>query len=89
MDNVYRLVGVEVAMQLLRPGAKSWELTNNKITKWNDVRPCPTWEELVDVIHKIKDFEDSIKDKTMWLPEQLEKIQQQHSAINKALNASS
>lgn len=86
MDNVYRLVGVEVAIQLLRPGVKSWELANNKIIKWDDPRPCPTWEEIIETIYKIKNLEDSIK--TVWLPEQLEEITKQENVIREALNGS-
>ena len=64
---IYRLVGIDTAMHLLRPGAK-WEISNSVITKWDDPRPCPTWEEIDATMEKIKAFEDSIT--TIWLPEQ-------------------
>jgi hypothetical protein len=65
---IYRLYGLDTAMHLLRPGAK-WEISNRMITRWDDPRPCPTWEEIDDTMAKIKAFEDSIN--TIWLPEQL------------------
>lgn len=66
---VYRLMGIDTAMHLLRPGAK-WEISNNQFTRWEDPRPCPTIEEVYQTIEKIKEFEDSIN--TIYLPEQLE-----------------
>jgi hypothetical protein len=78
---IYRLHGIETAMNLLRPEAV-WEITNGYITKWDDPRPCPTMEEVYAVMHKIKDFEDSID--TIWLPEQFEKLTGQvHNSENK------
>lgn len=68
---IYRLIGIDSAMELLRPKAK-WEITNNKITKWDDPRPCPTWEELQDVMKKAQDFEDSIN--TIWRDDQIEEM---------------
>lgn len=62
-EGISQLYGVNVAMQLLRPSAK-WEITNNKITKWDDPRPCPTWEEVEETMEKIKEFEKSIP--TVW-----------------------
>ena len=44
---IYRLFGINTAMELLRPGAK-WEISNRIITRWDDPRPCPTWEEIND-----------------------------------------
>ena len=64
---IYRLYGVNTAMELLRPGAK-WEISNTMFTRWEDPRPCPTWEEVVETMDKIKAFEESIN--TIWLPEQ-------------------
>jgi len=65
---IYKLVGVNVAIELLRPGAK-WEFNGTAFTKWDDPRPVPSVEEVYDVMKKLKDFEDSIP--TMWTPEQL------------------
>lgn len=68
---VYQLYGIDTAMHLLRPGAK-WEISNTMFTRWEDPRPCPTWEEVVETMDKIKAFEDSIN--TVWMPEQIEKL---------------
>ena len=68
---IYRLVGIDTAMHLLRPGAK-WEISNSVITKWDDPRPQPSMEEVREVMDKIQKFEDSIN--TIWLPEQIEEL---------------
>lgn len=66
----YQLVGIDTAVHLLRPGAK-WEFTGGLgFTRWDDPRPCPSVEEVYDVIEKIQKFEDSIN--TILLPEQKE-----------------
>jgi hypothetical protein len=64
---IYRLFGINTAMELLRPGAK-WEISNRIITRWDDPRPIPSWEEIDATMEKIKAFEESIN--TIWLPEQ-------------------
>ena len=33
---VYRLMGIDTAMHLLRPGA-SWEISNNYFTRWGKI----------------------------------------------------
>ena len=68
---IYQLYGIDSAMHLLRPGAK-WEISNSHFTRWEDPRPCPTWQEVLDTMEKIKVFEDSIN--TIWLPEQIEQL---------------
>jgi len=68
---IYQLYGIDTAMHLLRPGAK-WEISNTMITRWEDPRPCPTWEELMETMEKIKSFEDSIN--TIFTEDQIEKI---------------
>lgn len=68
---IYRLYGIDTAMHLLRPGAK-WEITNSHFSNWEDPRPCPKWEEVLETMEKIKAFEDSIN--TIWLPEQIEAL---------------
>jgi hypothetical protein len=65
-------------MHLLRPGAK-WEISNRMITRWDDPRPCPTWEEIDDTMEKIKAFEDSIN--TIWLPKQLDEMANQNKKL--------
>ena len=81
---VYKLLGIDTAMHLLRPGAK-WEITNSQFTRWEDPRPCPTWEEVQETIAKIKAFEDSIN--TIWLPEQIEHLANHQKMIEGAINA--
>ena len=68
---IYRLYGIDTAMHLLRPGAK-WEITNSHFSNWEDPRPCPKWEEVLETMEKIKAFEDSIN--TVWLPEQIAEL---------------
>lgn len=79
---VYRFLGIDTAMQLLRPGAK-WEISNNVFTRWEDPRPCPSIEEVYWVMGRIKEFEESIP--TMWLPEQLEQMGLQMKEIEEAI----
>ncbi len=66
---IFRLYGIEMAVQLLRPGAR-WEITNGEFTRWDDPRPCPSMEEVYWMMEEIKDFEKRIP--TIWLPEQIE-----------------
>jgi hypothetical protein len=82
MKKIYRFYGIDVAMQMLRPGAK-WEISNNVFTRWDDPRPCPSMEEVYWVMEKIKEFEESIP--TIWLPEQLEQHKQEEEELEKAL----
>lgn len=83
-EKTYMILGIETAMHFLRPGA-SWEISNREFTRWEDPRPCPTWQEVEETIEKIRAFEDSIN--TIWLPEQLEKINEQKKIVEDALNA--
>jgi tRNA uridine 5-carbamoylmethylation protein Kti12 len=76
-------VGVDTAMQLLRPGAK-WEISNTMFTRWEDPRPCPTWEEVMETVDKIKKFEDSIN--TIWLEEDVKNLKKQNEVIERALS---
>ena len=78
---IYQLYGIDTAMHLLRPGAK-WEISNTMFTRWEDPRPCPTWQEVVDTMEKIKAFEDSIN--TVWLPEQVQALRQYSDAQQQA-----
>ena len=81
-DKVYRLVGIDTAVNMLRPGA-IWEITNNHFTRWEDERPCPTIEEVYETIEKIKAFEDSIN--TIWTNEQLVERKIKQAQIETAL----
>jgi hypothetical protein len=79
---IYRFYGIDVAMQMLRPGAK-WEISNGVFTRWEDPRPCPSIEEVYWVMDKIKEFEESIP--TIYLPEQLEAMNAQVKEIEDAI----
>jgi hypothetical protein len=67
-EKFYQLYGLNVAMYMLRPGAR-WEITNDHFSVWEDPRPCPTMEEVKETMEKIKAFEESID--TIWLEEQV------------------
>jgi len=79
---LYRMYGIDIAMQLLRPDAK-WEISNGVFTRWDDPRPCPSIEEVYWVMDKIKEFEESIP--TIWLPEQLEQMGIQQKELEEAI----
>ena len=80
---IYRFYGIDMAVQLLRPGAK-WEWTGGLgFTRWDDPRPKPTVEEVEQTMEKIKAFEESIN--TVWLPEQIEEITGQQRQIEEAI----
>jgi hypothetical protein len=82
MDKIYQLYGIDTAMHLLRPGAK-WEISNTMFTRWEDPRPCPTMEEVLDTMEKIKEFEDSIN--TIWTQEQIDKMRGQQEIYDQAV----
>lgn len=81
-DKVYRMLGIETAVNLLRPGAK-WEITNGAFTRWEDPRPCPTIDEVYATMDKIKAFEDSIP--TIWTDEQLTEMAAERAMIEGAI----
>ena len=71
-DKIYRMYGINTAVEMLRPGAL-WEWTSGVgFTRWEDERPCPTKEEIEETMEKIKAFEDSIN--TIWTEKQLEEV---------------
>jgi hypothetical protein len=81
----YQLMGIDTAMHLLRPGAK-WEITGGVgFTRWEDPRPQPSMEEVMETIEKIKAFEDSIN--TILLPEQQEAIDAQMEQVEQAMSS--
>ena len=82
-DKIYRLTGIDSAMEMLRPGAK-WEISNSTFTRWEDDRPCPSMEEVKDVQKKAREFEDSIN--TIWTKEQENQILKMQGNIGGALN---
>jgi len=79
---LYQLYGIDTAMHLLRPGAK-WEISNTMFTRWEDPRPCPTMDEVLDTMEKIKEFEDSIN--TIWTQEQREQMLGQQAIYDQAV----
>ena len=79
---IYQLYGIDTAMHLLRPGAK-WEISNTMFTRWEDPRPCPTMEEVMETMEKIKAFEDSIN--TVWTQEQREQMRGQQEIYDQAV----
>jgi hypothetical protein len=79
----YQLLGVDTAIHLLRPGAK-WEWTGGLgFTRWDDPRPQPSVEEVMETIEKIKAFEDSIN--TILLPEQKKAFDEYVEQIEQAV----
>jgi len=78
----YQLMGIDTAMHLLRPGAK-WEISNREITRWEDPRPQPSWDEIMFTIEKIKELEDAVP--TILLPEQAKAFEEYVSQIEKAV----
>ena len=84
MENKIRMLyGIDTAMHLLRPGAK-WEISNTTFTRWEDERPCPTMEEILETMEKIKAFEDSIN--TIWTQEQIDEYTKNQQQYDKAVN---
>lgn len=81
-SKIYQLYGIDTAMHLLRPGAK-WEISNTMFTRWEDPRPCPTMEEVMETMEKIKAFEDSIN--TIWTQEQIEQLRGQQEIYDRAV----
>lgn len=79
---IYQLYGIDTAMHLLRPGAK-WEISNTMFTRWEDPRPCPTMEEVMETMEKIKAFEDGIN--TVWTEEQREQMLGQQKIYDQAV----
>jgi hypothetical protein len=80
---IYRLHGIDMAIHLLRPGAK-WEWTGGLgFTRWEDPRSKPSVQEVEETMEKIKAFEESIN--TIWLPEQIEEITGQQRQIEEAI----
>jgi hypothetical protein len=81
----YQLMGIDTAVHLLRPGAK-WEWTGGLgFTRWEDPRPQPSVEEVMETIEKIKAFEDSIN--TILLPEQQQAFNEHVKQIEAGMNA--
>ena len=78
----YQLMGIDTAIHLLRPGAK-WDWTGGLgFTRWDDPRPKPSVEEVMETIEKIKAFEDSIN--TILLPEQQKAFEDYVAQIEQA-----
>jgi len=69
MKPFYRFTGIDVAIALLRPNAK-YEFNGSRIVQWDDPRPEPTMEEIIETQQKAEAFENSIP--TVWLQNDLE-----------------
>jgi hypothetical protein len=81
----YQIMGIDTAIHLLRPGAK-WEWTGGLgFTRWDDPRPKPSVEEVMETIEKIKTFEESID--TILLPEQQQAFDDHVKQIEAEMNA--
>lgn len=79
----YKYFGIDTAIELLRPGAK-WEWTGGAgFTRWDDPRPKPSVEEVMETIEKIRAFEDSIN--TILLPEQKAELDRIVNEIERAV----
>jgi len=79
------IMGIDTAVHLLRPGAK-WEWTGGVgFTRWDDPRPKPSVEEVMETIEKIRAFEDTIN--TILLPEQQAAFEKQMADIEAAYAA--
>ena len=77
---IYRFYGINMAVELLRPGAK-WEWTGGVgFSRWDDPRPCPSQEEVEETMEKIKAFEDSIN--TIWTEQQIKEITGMFESVN-------
>lgn len=75
----YRFYGLNTAIDFLRPNAK-YQSDGMKFLSWDDERPCPEWQEVLDTLEKIKQFEDSIN--TVWTQEQLNMLNTLGNIIN-------
>ena len=81
MEKIYRLTGLDSAVEMLRPSAK-WEITNHHFSKWDDDRPQPSMEEVKKVQRLAREFEDKLD--TIWTKEQLKELRprQESTAVN-------
>jgi hypothetical protein len=81
MEKIYRLTGLDSAVEMLRPSAK-WEITNHHFSKWDDDRPQPSMEEVKKVQKLAREFEDKLD--TIWTKEQLKELRprQESTAVN-------
>lgn len=59
-NRTYVLTSVNTALALLRPRA-NYVMKNTDFISWNDPRPIPSWDEINNVLKKLKEFEDSIE----------------------------
>lgn len=59
-NKTYVLTSINNAISLLRPNA-NYIISNTNFIEWNDPRPVPSWEDIMDTMKKIKSFEDTIE----------------------------
>ena len=81
-EKIYRLTGIDSAVEMLRPGAK-WEITNNYFSKWDDDSPQPSMEEVKKVQKLAKEFEDKLD--TIWKEEQKDTLLNRQQAISQTM----
>ena len=83
-EKIYRLSGIDSAIELLRPNAK-WVLENGYFKEWNDSRPEPSIEEIKQVQKYAKEFENKVN--TIWRKEDKEvickRLQYLHEVLGK------
>lgn len=58
-NKTYVLTSINNAISLLRPNA-NYIISNTNFIEWNDPRPSPTWNEIMETLTKIRKFEDTI-----------------------------
>ena len=81
-EKIYRLTGIDSAVEMLRPGAK-WEITNSYFSRWDDDRPQPSMEEVKKVQKLAKEFEDKLD--TIWKEEQKNTLLNRQQAISQTM----
>ena len=79
MEKIYRLTGLDSAVEMLRPSAK-WEISNHHFSKWDDDRPQPSMEEVKKVQKLAKEFEDTLD--TIWKEEQKKTLLDRQQVIS-------
>jgi hypothetical protein len=69
-NKIYRMSGIDTAIELLRPDARYQLNEKNEFSIWDDERPKPSWDEVLETQKKAKEFENSIN--SIFTKKQLE-----------------
>tara|TARA_R100000655_G_scaffold104339_1_gene151497 strand:- start:426 stop:689 length:264 start_codon:yes stop_codon:yes gene_type:complete len=80
---IYRLTGLDSAMEMLRPGAKYEISSSDKgliFTRWEDDRTKPSMEEVANVQKLAKEFENKVN--TVWKEEDFNKLNKITDVLN-------